>query len=352
MSTTSSFTNSRSNSLKHGLTGAGTVLPPDIRATVDARYRQWSPLFRLDADPRAPLLVFQHVLASVRMELCQSALMDLLPAQSAADLVDFDEQQSQAANLRFNSLAADPVATVADLRQSSAGCERLALAWSALAVPLAHPEAFAWTPADQSRAYDLLGIAPADRPFDPRGSILYALVARITDSRSTPEAKSQARADLRSWVADQIESLRTRAQSLRSTTESSRRSLLAAGHTFTPSAEARRLIRYEAMATRQFWKTDKLLRDLNLHRPAPPASERPAHDATRHHPSQATPRASAHQTQPAGPEPTLPSPSPEPPTQPIRFAPALKPDSLPLESMSRHQRRRARKLLQGSRASH
>jgi hypothetical protein len=263
------------------------------------------------------------------MELCQNSLMQLVPAQAQHDLADFDEHQTQAANRRFESLANDPVNTVADLRQTSAGCERLALAWSALAVPLAHPDAFPWTPADRSRAYDLLGISTADRPFDPRCSLLYALLSRITDARSNPDVRATAQSDLRAWIATQIADLRTRADSLRATTESTRRQLLAAGHTFDPSPEIKKLQRYESMATRLYWKTTAQLQALNLLRPTQKPTPQESSTPT-------TPTPCVH------PAPPLPAP-------PIRFAPAPNLQPVPPIQPSRKARRRAEKALRSAR---
>jgi hypothetical protein len=270
MSQPSSYDSSRANACKHGLTGSGAVLPTAIRNKVEARLADWAPRYRLDNDTHAQLLFFEHVLASVRMEACQHSLLDLMPAQSQADLINFHEDLTQSANVRFADLAAEPAAVVADLRKTSAGCDRLAHAWTSLSVPLAHPTKLVWTPADFARANDLLGLSTDDRRLDPQGVFLLTISTLFQNNPDVPESTRTTSLDaLRAWVQAHIDELKSRADLLRTTIEPTRKTLLAAGHTFTPSAEVKKLMRYEAMATRQFWKTEALLRPLAAQKPTP-----------------------------------------------------------------------------------
>jgi hypothetical protein len=345
---------SRANALKHGLTGNGTVLPPSLRNKVDARLTDWAPRYRLEADPIAQLLFFQLVLASVRMEACQHALLDLMPAQNEADLFDFNEDLTQAANVRFEDLAKEPAAVVADLRKTSAGCKRLARAWNALRIPLAHPTKLCWTPADIARAYDLLGLSLHDRRLDPQGAFLDVVSAAHANPETPDSVRSETLNTLRAWVDAHIAELETRAELLQTSTEATRKTLLVAGHTFTPNAEVKKLMRYEAMATRQFWKTEALLRPLNVLRPT--ENRQPTTDNC----SPPLPSAQVAGQGPVGEAPppavketqtltmkVVKSASPAPES---RFAPTLQPASLNPAPMSRHDRRRARKLQKAARA--
>jgi hypothetical protein len=340
------MSDSRANALKHGLTGTGTVLPASIRSQLEARLEAWSPLYRLDAHPQARHLVKQLVLASIRMEICQDALLDLTPADTAHQLDDSEEIHTQAANIRFESLEKDPVTTVAELRKSSAGCHRLILAWTALRLLLSHPDQLNWSTTHFAHAHNLLGLIADPRTLDPRAASLFV----AQNQPDTPEV----RADLRAFVDAQITDLTTRATRLATTIESTRKSLLARGVPLDPSPDVKKLQRYEAMATRLFWKTDARLRELNLLVESRPSENRPSENhqlATDNGSSPPFPPGEVAGQRPAGEG--LPTPStatqtltmtavePVRTTPEFRFAPTLQPTPVHL---SRHDRRRAAKL--------
>src|SRR4051812_35487605 len=62
---------SRRNALKHGLAGAGVVLPEDVSGAIARRKVEWDDVLR-PSGPREDWLGDQVVVASVQIDLCQN----------------------------------------------------------------------------------------------------------------------------------------------------------------------------------------------------------------------------------------------------------------------------------------
>jgi hypothetical protein len=195
--TTEGKANSRRNSLKHGLTGEGVVVPDEDRGVIDERFEA----FAADLKPKSPVahfLVMRAALLSVRMEEIRRLV---------ASLVD------------------DPAEAVRQLGRTPEGIDWLIGAWRALYVILTTER---WGQPDRDRAEQLFGrkvnhynktriyaltdasrgsfgmlapedwpdLAPADRgqaARDELGMIIAAEIARLEAQRAGLDHEAIAR---------------------------------------------------------------------------------------------------------------------------------------------------------------
>jgi hypothetical protein len=150
---------SAKNSLKHGLTGKGIVVPEGNREEIDRRIEA----FTADMKPMSAagiILIAQMATSSVREEnstrhgLAASALR----VRHAVD--DFDEERIEAADQLFEALGEDPRKNLRKLRKSPEGIDRLIEAWQDLRNDLAIDPKPDWTAEHLDRAAHLLGLKP------------------------------------------------------------------------------------------------------------------------------------------------------------------------------------------------
>jgi hypothetical protein len=150
---------SRGNSLKHGLTGDGIVVPDADRDEIDLRAKA----LEADLKPRSTaglILIAQMATLSVRAERAveQESAAISRNVRHAAD--DFDEERIARANELFESLAEDPRNNLRKLKKRPEGVERLIEEWEDLRNDLAIDPQADWTPAHLERAARLTGLKP------------------------------------------------------------------------------------------------------------------------------------------------------------------------------------------------
>jgi hypothetical protein len=145
------------NSYKHGLSGAGIVVPEGDRAEIERRVEA------LEADlvPQSPaglILIRQMATLSVRSERAAEQEIAAIArnVRHAAD--DFDEERIEKANQLFMALGEDPRRNLRKLCKMPEGVERLIDAWSDLRADLAAEPKPIWTEAQLVQAANLSGI--------------------------------------------------------------------------------------------------------------------------------------------------------------------------------------------------
>ena len=111
---------SRGNALKHGLTGQGVVLPPDLAAEVDARFAAYCPSLK-PADPLQREVVRCATLAAVRLEHCVRHEAAALQERVRFALADWDRRTLEQVRSAAADLRTDPVAALAVLESSACG---------------------------------------------------------------------------------------------------------------------------------------------------------------------------------------------------------------------------------------
>jgi hypothetical protein len=187
---------SRQNALKHGLSGAGTVLPDDEQALVEQRKAEWRLDFR-PMDPREEWLFDQLVTASVQLDRCQREEQAMRSALAARAAVCWDDDRRLATEVLAGGLSRKPSLVSRQLRQTAQGCDWLIERWESLGRILETRDE--WSEPQKTLALDLLGTSPElrDGPtrLDPlmpeddvrahRAALVAAEVAQLQEARET-----------------------------------------------------------------------------------------------------------------------------------------------------------------------
>jgi hypothetical protein len=176
---------SRRNSLIHGLSGEGIVVPVANAQAVRERAEQWNSSLR-------PMNAFEMGLVetiaveSIRIERCrvEEVLARDLRARMAIDCW-VDERKAEAAKMA-RSLANRPEETASRLSVSAPGCEWMIDRWRALGLAL--DKAGEWTDDQKTMALDLLGVAANNRdlptPLDaPEGADALESLQALVDGQ-------------------------------------------------------------------------------------------------------------------------------------------------------------------------
>jgi hypothetical protein len=147
---------SRANSLKHGLTGAGIVLPSEDVEEVSRRFDELQAQFN-PATPMGKILVNRIALHSVRLEhsAVQEAAFLGEKIRHAKD--DFDQQRQIDIRALLNGLDDHPALSVSRLLRMPDGIDALIREWDGLRDNLGGSNARYWTAAHSERANLLTG---------------------------------------------------------------------------------------------------------------------------------------------------------------------------------------------------
>jgi hypothetical protein len=185
---------SRRNALKHGLAGAGVVLPEDEDKAVERRKVEWHSAFR-PGNVFEEWLTEQIVVASVQIDRCQHQERALRAELAVRASTSWDDDRRLAAEILAGGLARKPAMVAIQLRQTSQGCDWLIDRWIQLGLAL--ERSGQWTNAEGSLALDLLGTAPdlRDGPTtldpppgdDPRSWLATLVVAEIEKLQKAQE---------------------------------------------------------------------------------------------------------------------------------------------------------------------
>ena len=170
----------------------------------------------------------------------------------------WDEIRADAAAALGEKLEKKPDRTVFQLRQTSHGCAWLQLRWECLREGL--ETTCDWSDAEVDQFFDLLGIPRAVRERDSRTQTLQHQI------QQAKEGNMDALEGLRGQVDEQIVGLKVKADKLRQTTEALLQELIAGGHWFESSAEARSLRKLVQAAQREFDRTWDRIQDIRAGR--------------------------------------------------------------------------------------
>ncbi len=153
------------NSLKHGLSGAGTVLAADDAAEVE----RLNIAFTADMAPKSEMgaaLIFELASLTVRRK-CASRQEFAANAERVRNAPEnFDQERVAIAEALFESLHQSPRANLRKLKRTLEGVIQLVEAWEELKADLTRPSKPRWTAAHMVTMGNLLGI----REEDVRGS--------------------------------------------------------------------------------------------------------------------------------------------------------------------------------------
>ena len=252
---------SRRNSLKHGMTGAGIVLPSEDVAAVAARFSE----FEADLKPRngvARYLVERTALLSVRLDRCARQESAMLSEKVTHAEGDFDERRIAEAEALMAGLAAEPAANARALRRTPEGVDLMIRAWLGIRDDLARPRATRQVAIHEEMAENLTGRRVSDLPIS-RPYALFQTIRGNVDflgSHDDPGLDIASRRDwakgrLIEWIDEELGRLRA----LRETFDLDAIAQERAGSVdrvlFDTSKEAILARKYEAAASREFFRT-------------------------------------------------------------------------------------------------
>jgi hypothetical protein len=166
---------SRANSVLHGMAGSGIVLPDEEAEAVRRRMEAWRPSYRLGC-LEDEWVYEQMVISTVRIDRCQKEGMAVRSTEASRAELAWEEERAREAETIGARLAKRPSIIAHELLRTTQGCDWLLGRWRALGEALqGEGEGAAWTDAQKSLAFDLLGVPtelrPESLPDDPRALV-------------------------------------------------------------------------------------------------------------------------------------------------------------------------------------
>ena len=146
----------RANALKHGLTGAGVVLPGEDRDAVEERY---DALFR-EFDPgttRAAILVGRAAYLSVRLQRCQRYDVAILSNRVRHAVEGFNRERTAELNRAIDRLDREPELVVERLRSDPDGLDWMIDQWQGLRSALTQGDGLDFGSSEVANMHRLMG---------------------------------------------------------------------------------------------------------------------------------------------------------------------------------------------------
>lgn len=155
---------SRRNALKHGLTGAGVVLPHEDAAEVERR------LEALDTDmgPKNELarrFVAKVAHAFVRLDRCADHETKTIAYAMRRAEAAFDDERLAEAEKAMSWIAAEPATHARRLRGSPEGIDLLVRELERLKTDITRPHGIVWTYQHAERLHHVMGLRWVEVPF-------------------------------------------------------------------------------------------------------------------------------------------------------------------------------------------
>jgi len=147
---------SRSNAFKHGLTGAGIVLPAEDAAEVERRFLGFEAAYRPATEP-GRALVRRTAMLSVRIERCAVQEAAAISANVRSAESDFDEARETEVDALFEAIGETPARVVRRLIRMPEGVDRMLDTWADLRDDLAHGDGSRWDADRSAMAVHLTG---------------------------------------------------------------------------------------------------------------------------------------------------------------------------------------------------
>ncbi|WP_435020068.1 hypothetical protein TA3x_001628 [Tundrisphaera sp. TA3] len=309
------------NALKHGLAGAGDVLPEGDEAEVDAVAAQlvaeMKPSGLMGRILLKRIAVFSH-----RLDKC--GRHDA--AMTARRVRDAQKQRDAARRAEVNELGVildiDPDRAVTRMLETPEGIDGLTEAWLVLRGKLAQPGKLAWNEHDDRQLDRLLGRHPGMHPptqFDPILRALRGEFSGLTADQGAGLSRNArmrwAREQLAALIDAEVEALRELRPLIDDENEAADRAEAGDRALFDPSKEAQLARRYEAAAERGLFRALREFHEVearNEPNAAPPA------------PAPAPKAKSAPVTRPV-PIRRRPATAPPPAPRPASFGPPAPP---------------------------
>jgi hypothetical protein len=257
---------SRMNGLKHGLTGAGIVIPDEDVKAVEERFEA----FEADLKPKndaASFMTRRAAFLSVRLERC--ALQEA--AKITRDMTEAEDKEADARAEELialiDSITEQPVIAVRKLQRSSEGIDWLLESWRSMKVSLLDRTCDRWNP---ERAQRLCGRVPRMHDESRIWVLTRALYGQFEGLSSDDwadlpdlERREAARVALAAIIDVEVARLGEVRKGLDHEAIAKDRSGASARAMFDASKEAVLARKYEAAAERGFYKALKAIEQIN-----------------------------------------------------------------------------------------
>jgi hypothetical protein len=291
---------SRRNSMTHGLSGSGKVIPEEDLAEVDRR----AVSYIRDLNVRTDLgrdLARQLAVTAVRMDRCSNheAVAIAHARRHAMDRHD-DAREDEANNL-FTALGEDPRINLRRLKRMPEGIALLIEAWKGLRAELTRQPRPRWTPWHRERAENLIGNRSDHNPYSDIGDLSQQIWGAPSgpleeENPSDEAAKAKGRARMIERIDAEIAALEKHDKTLdRAMLDLDRREAPARA-IFDDSKAAQLARRYEAEASRRFFKLMDQLKKIEAE-----AAQRALEAATQSPPATSAPPGSFRAPTPTPP---------------------------------------------------
>ena len=257
---------SKANSLKHGMSGSGAVIPPGDVAAVEDLARKLQAEFNAKSAV-GMLMVRQLALLSIRMDRAAEHETAAIAMQVRHAVEAFDDERFEAAERLLDSIGEEPRINLRKLLKTPEGVDRLIVAWCELYDDLNRESRPVWTAWHLERAVNLLG----QRIDAAQGSIFNDLSKAVwgdfraiedleKEDRKGDARKAEARKRLMEQIMSEVVALQSHRETLDLEMIELDRAEAGSRALFDPSKEATLARRYASEARRNFFKTLNELR--------------------------------------------------------------------------------------------
>ena len=259
---------SRRNSLKHGMTGEGIVLPIEDQAEVDRRFEaldtELAPSSELSA-----ILVKRVATMSVRMERCVKEEAARLSEKVRNAAAEFDDRRLSEVERLFDWIASTPSTNSRRLLGSPEGVDRLIRGYRELLEDLESGDPARWGYGQFQRLENMKGRRPEDFPQSREGLFCKLIWCEpVTLEPGDPEGldklgrRDWARAGLIERIAAEIVALQTLRSGFDHEALAKDRAEAPARATLDSSKAGILARKYEASAERSFYRALKEFRQV------------------------------------------------------------------------------------------
>ena len=256
------------NSLKHGLSGEGIVVPDGELEEIERRVGE----FEADMRPKTPAgraLIRRLAVLSVRMEATtrHEVAARARNVRHAAD--DFDEARHDRADALLEALGEDPRRNLRKLKKTPEGVDLMIEAWHDLRADLTRDPKPVWTAAHLEEAANLTGLKIDHARSTRLGALsrgFWGDFAALTDQDGgdldEEPRRAWSRARLIERIDAEVEALEAHRETLDFETIALDRAEAGELARFDASKEATLARRYDSDAERNFYKALKEFREV------------------------------------------------------------------------------------------
>ena len=260
---------SRANAVKHGLTGEGLALPTEDAAEVERRFlavqEEMAPQTVIGA-----FLAHRVALMTVRSQRAASHEAAVLKTKIRRAATDFDEARNADADHLLGWIQSEPISHRRKLMATPEGVDRLIGALVGLRDDLENQPTVQWNYLHCQKVEAYFGRRSSDIPHS-RGYILSNVIEGKFDGINPEEiAQLSTESEKRNWACDQmvvyidaeVERLRAHRETLDHKAIALDRAEAGRRAQFDASNEAILARRYEAAATREFYRALREFREV------------------------------------------------------------------------------------------